>query len=84
MRFENGRLGAMILVLGIVFAVLGSYVLSLDVQEHEVTKYEYVTDLTGLFETTQAPTFIDYNPSENYTGYYTSASKPYFDGVEYT
>lgn len=87
MNFRNGYLGACIIVLGIMATIVGSYALSVDVTDEQVTKYEYVTDLTGLFTTEQAPTYISYNPSTNYTGYYTSSSiinnQIYFDGVNY-
>lgn len=84
MQFKNGYLGVMVVVLAIVSTALGAWVLSLDVEEREVTRYDYVTELTGLFDSEQAPTYIQYNPSVNMTGYYTDASTKYFDGVDAT
>lgn len=84
MQFQNGYLGAMILVLAIVLTVAASYALSLDIEEKQVTDYEYVADLTGLFDSEQAPTYIEYNPSSNYTGYFTDPSTKYWDGVDAT
>lgn len=84
MQFQNGYLGAMILVLAIVLTLVASYALSLDVEDKQVTKYEYVADLTGLFDSEQAPTYIEYNPSSNYTGYFTDPSTKYWDGVDAT
>ena len=87
MNFNNGYLGACIIVLGIIFTIVGSYALSVEISDEEVTKYSYVTDLNGLFDSEQAPTYIDYNPSTNYTGFYTPDSiqnnQRYFDGVNY-
>lgn len=84
MSFRNGYLGAMILLVAVVATILGSWVLSLDVTENEVTNYNYVSELTGLFETEQAPAYIEYNPSTNYTGYYTDPDTKYWSGVTYT
>ena len=88
MNFRNGYLGACIVVLGVVATIVCGYALSIEVTDEEITKYQYVADLNGLFDSEQAPAFIDYNPSTNYTGYYTDNSiignTKYFDGVEYT
>lgn len=87
MQWKNGYLGACIVVLGIIATIIGAYVLSIEVTDEEVTKYSYVADLNGLFDSEQAPSFIEYNPSTNYTGYYTDNSivdgTKYFDGVYY-
>lgn len=87
MNFKNGYLGACIIVLGVIATIIGSYALSIEVSDVEVTKYQTVADLNGLFDSEQAPAFIEYNPSTNYTGYYTDDSiedgTKYFDGVDY-
>ena len=86
MQWKNGYLGACIVVLGIIATIIGAYVLSIEVTDEEVTKYSYVADLNGLFDSEQAPSYIEYNPSTNYTGYYTDSSVignvKYFDGVD--
>ena len=84
MSFRNGYLGAMVLIIALVATIVGSWALSMDVTEKETTQYNYLTELTGLFDTEQAPTYIEYNPSTNYTGYYTDPETKYFDGVDYT
>lgn len=72
MRFENGMLGVCISVLAIMGMILSGFVLSVDQYDRTVTGYEYVTDISGLFDYSDQPTFIDYNPSANWTGFYTS------------
>ena len=87
MNFRNGYLGACIVILGIIITIVSSYALSVEISDEEVTKYSYVTDLNGLFDTEQSPTYIEYSPSTNYTGYYTDASivgtQKYVDGITY-
>lgn len=87
MQWKNGYLGCCIIVLGIIATIIGAYILSIEVTDEEVTKYSYVADLNGLFDSEQAPTYIEYNPSTNFTGYYTEDSiiddKKYFAGVDY-
>ena len=48
--------------------IVGGYLLSIEVTDEEVTKYSYVADLNGLFDSEPAPAYIEYNPSTNYTG----------------
>lgn len=88
MRFSTGMIGVTVVVVSLAVAILGSWALSTDVEDVEVTTYNYLTEITGLFDTTQAPEFVEYNPSTNYLGYYTEAStvgnERFFDGVDYT
>ena len=84
MNFKNGYLGAFLIVIAVVLTISGSYIMSLDVTDKEVTKYSEVAELTGLFDSEPAPAYINYNPSTNYTGYYTDPDTKYFDGVEVT
>lgn len=81
-------LGVVTVTLALAFALLGSWALSTDVTEREVTVFNPLADVTPLFEGTMAPEYIDYSPSTNYTGYYTDETivngTIYFGGVDYT
>jgi len=85
---QGAKWGVVVIMLALVGAVIGSYVMSMDVIEQEVTKYNPLADMTGEFEREQTPEYVEYNPSTNYTGYYTDDSivgiKKYFDGVSFT
>lgn len=87
MRFQTGALGVVVVMIALVGMLMGSWVMSMDVTEEEVTKYNALTEIGGLFDSEKTPTFTDYNPSTNYTGYYTGDSvingKIYFDGVDF-
>lgn len=83
MRFDNGMLGVCISVCAVMGMVLSGFVLSVGEYEQTVTGYEYVTDVSGLFEYTDRPTFIEYNPSLNWTGYYTD-DRGVTAGIDYT
>lgn len=84
MRYDNGMLGVCLVVVALVASVGGAYVLSMDMEEVNVTKYNYVSDLTGIFESEKTVTYIEYEPSTNFTGYYTDPNTKYFSGVDYT
>lgn len=88
MRFKAGVLGVVVLMVAIVATLMGSWVMSMDVNEVQVIRYNALADISGEFDTEQTPTFTEYNPSTNYTGYYTDGSvisgQRYFDGVDYT
>ena len=81
-------MGVVVLMLAIVCTLGVAWVMSMDVNEVEVTKYASLVDITDQFETEKSPEYITYNPSSNYTGYYTDDSiigtDKYFDGVEYS
>ena len=76
-------LGVCISVLAIMGMILSGFVLSVDQYDRTVTGYEYVTDISGLFDYSDQPTFIDYNPSANWTGFYTS-DPDITDGINFT
>ena len=88
MQFRQGMLGVAVIAVALAGALIGSWVMSMDVEEREVINYAPHTDITGLFDTEMAPQFTEYSPSSNYTGYWTPASvdgdTKYFDGVDYT
>lgn len=82
-----GKFGIVVVVIALAGALLGAWVMSMDVNEDEVTKYRSLAEMTGEFQSEPVPEYTRFNPSTNYTGYYTDDSiiggKKYFDGVEY-
>lgn len=69
--------GCMIVVVALLCSVLAGFCLDVSKQTRPVTDYEYVTDVTGLFDIDQAPAYIEYSPSTNYTGYADISSMNY-------
>ena len=69
--------GACICVLALLGTAIGGFVLNVHEDQREVTKYNFIADVSGLFSYSDAPEYIEYNPSSNYTGYTVGA-------VEYT
>ena len=79
MKFNNGYFGACICVLALLGTASCGFFLNIEKDTREVTNYEYTADVSGLFSYTDAPEYIDYNPSSNLVGYdsniiYTPAS----------
>ena len=83
MRFDSGMLGLCISVCAVMGMVLSGFLLSVDAYERQVTQFDFVTDVSGLFEYTDEPSFTDYNPSANWTGFYTGSSD-ITDGIDFT
>ena len=87
MRFENGMLGFLIVVLAIGGSVFGTILLSAEESTYDVTKYRFETEVTGLFPVDTSPEYYDYDLARNYTGYYTPNSLVngvyYFDGATF-
>jgi len=85
-EFRNGMLGVTIIALALAGAIVGGYLAGIDSVEHEVTRFNELADVSGLYEYDTNPQYIDYDPSSNYTGYYSETSGKYFavDEVGYT
>ena len=84
MRFNGGYLGACIIVLSILLGIAGGLMLNVNETSVSSTKYDYVTDITGLFDTSQEPQYIDYEPATNYTGYTNTTAGADPSGITYT
>lgn len=69
MKFNNGYFGACICVLALLGCGLAGFFASVEKDTRPVTNFDYVADVSGLFSYTDAPEYIDYNPSSNLNGY---------------
>lgn len=69
MRFNNGYFGACICVLALLGTAIGGFVLNIEQDTRQVTRFDYIADISGLFSYTDAPEYINYNPSTNFVGY---------------
>lgn len=69
MKFQSGWFGACLIVMALLGTVLAGFVASIEKENQPVSKWDYITDVSGLMDHSQAPEYIDYNPSTNYTGY---------------
>ena len=67
--FKPGYLGACIIALAILGGIILGSLGNVSTHTESTTAYEYKTDITGLFDVTQDPQFLDFNPATNYTGY---------------
>ena len=85
MKFKGGYLGACIIVLSLLMGTAGTILLNVDKVQEYTTTYEYVTDISGLFDYSDAPQYIDFNPASNYTGYTNLNVDPLSpSGIKYT
>jgi len=81
MDMRDGTLGVVIVAIAMVLSFAGAYIAGVDSEVQEVTRYNYLTVVDGLFETEQSPQYIEFDPSSNYTGYYSEPSvNPFLDG----
>ena len=74
--------GVCVTVLAIMGMILCGYALSVQESERITTGYEYVTDISGLFDYSQDPQYVPYNPSANWSGFYTD-SPGTTSGIDY-
>lgn len=69
MHFDTGKFGAVVIVVSLILTIVLGYCTDVTKVEVDRTDYDYITDITGLFETEQVPDYIEYNPNSNYVGY---------------
>lgn len=82
---RTGAYGAICVIIAIMAAILGGYLLNAqDVTTCE-TRFTYVTDIAGAFEGETGDVLTTYNPSANVTGWSTSQgfNHGYMDGVNF-
>ncbi len=75
MKFEDGMVGVIIVSLALSGALIGSYLAGIEPEENEVVRFNYLADVSGLFDYDRSPQFIEFDPSSNYTGYFSEDSK---------
>lgn len=68
MKF-NGSVGAMCIVIALLLTILASAGLNITSQDVSTVKYDYVTDISGLYDYSETSEYIEYSPATNYTGY---------------
>lgn len=78
MELREGMLGVIVIALALTGALFLSYFAGIESEEYEVTKYEYLADVSGMFEYDKSPTYIEFDPSSNYTGYYSEDTGEYW------
>ena len=80
MKFDKGILGVVIVVIALFGTIFAGYILNVQEETVSVNEYNRVTDVTSLFQFSEQPDYVEYNPAKNYTGYsYLGTS-----GVDYT
>lgn len=70
----KGKIGVIIITLALVISVFTGYAINVTTSTTTETQYDYVTDVSGLFNYDQTPTYVDYDVSKNYNGYTEYAS----------
>lgn len=69
MKFARGMLGLAVTTVAIMGTILMGFALSSETKTVEYDDFEYITNVSGLFETSQTPQYVQYNPAANWTGY---------------
>lgn len=81
-ELKSGVIGCAICIFALMGSIFGASLITAENTDKTITTYNYIADVTGAFDTTQAPEYIDYNPTANYVGYstktvnYTDSSTP--------
>lgn len=78
MEFREGMLGVVVIALAFVGAFGVSYVAGIETSEQDVVKYNYLADVSGLFQYDKSPNYIEFDPSSNYVGYYSDTTGNYW------
>lgn len=76
MRFSKGVLGLVVVISAIMVTVLLGFAMHTTDSIAEEQRFERVTDVTHLFPHENIDEYIDYNPTENWTGFRTYGEAP--------
>lgn len=82
MRFPTGNAGFVVVIAAILGTVLIGYVLTVETSTETATEFEETADITGLFNTSAEPEYLEYEPPANWTGY-RSGSNYWLSGIDY-
>lgn len=81
--FPKGLGGVAVVVLAAVAVIAAGFLLSGDNTSETRTQWNDVADITGLFTASTEPEYLEYSPSENFTGWRYNNTY-YMSGVSYT
>lgn len=81
---KGGMYGAAVVSVIVALSIFLTVALNVETETRQVTKYEYVTDTTGLFDFDDSPQYYDFDLNKNYTGYYLESTDPYWGGASFT
>lgn len=65
----KGKIGVIIITLSVVIGIFVGYALNVTTDTTTDTRYDYVTDVSGLFDYDKTPMYVDYDVNLNYSGY---------------
>lgn len=79
----KGSLGLVVVLVSLIgTAFFGATLAAMTPSESEGIEYDYLTDITGLFDSDNIPIYSDYNPASNWNGY-RSGNADYTSGISY-
>lgn len=65
----KGKIGIIIITVSLLLSIGMGYLVSVDKSTTTTTDYEYVTDISGLWDYDKTPQYVTYDTPKNYTGY---------------
>lgn len=81
---KGGVFGGLVVALVISASIGATYLMNVETHQETAIEYDYITNISSLFDYDKNPQYYEYDLSKNYTGYYTALTDPYWGGVEYT
>ena len=75
---RSGMLGVTVICIALAGALFGGYLAGVDTIEEPTIDYDYLADVSGLFDYDRSPNYIDFDSSTNYTGYFSPTTGDYF------
>ena len=68
-HFDKGAFGVVCVVLSLFASVLFGVVTNVSSETVERDRPDYVTDISGLYQSTNERSYVDYDPAANFNGY---------------
>lgn len=84
MRFARGMLGLAVTTVAIMGTILMGFALSAETKTVQYDDWDYLANVSGMFDTDQTPQYVTYNPAANWTGFSLNKDHSNTSGIEYT
>lgn len=72
MKFARGMLGLAVTTIAIMGTVILGFGMSVSTEEQTVESWDYLANVSGMFDTDKTKQYVEYSPPANWTGYRSS------------
>lgn len=81
--FAKGVLGFTVVIIAVIGTALSGLAMSTTQTTEDVQDWDFITNISGMFDMEQVDQYVEYSPSENWTGFYEYGNPGVTWGIKY-